>query len=267
MGIYQGNYSIIPEVKSAYTQAVAGGYAGTEEDFNQLLSSIGGFPLSIDSNEKIRRGNNRKLLAMIGSLNDLKSDFKTQTSNRISAINQEKSWVDIFIAGRTVRLNLDNPENGSPYEILYLSGYGFNRNSVYSCKKESAKTIIDINVDNQRFTDLSFLTEGFTFHHLTINYEVDEIAENGTTHNQILTTLSITPDKICICESGANASGNLVKTLININSGDNVNTIAAHGNNLKVFTIKPSGSRYYIERVDSPADNVVIKTFNLEGGF
>lgn len=41
MGVYQGEHSLAVSAKSAYHQAVAGGYTGSEDDFNRALAAVG----------------------------------------------------------------------------------------------------------------------------------------------------------------------------------------------------------------------------------
>lgn len=213
----------------------------------------------IERYEKIKRGVDRKLLSITGALADRQKQARSDNEYsycRVTAVDD--GYIDISVSGaafkRTIRISI--AEAATRYEVTRLSGYGFTRETVYSTTA-AEKRIIDINIENQRYTDLEILkTVGFEFRNLILNYEVQIDSSNVC-----LVTLFISPDAISICETVPDGH-TPVTSLI---GGSYITPIVTHGNNIKVFTVN-DGKRYYTERVEQ-VGNSVIKTFNMKGGF
>ena len=56
MGVYQGDKPFSRYGKSAYQQAVEGGYKGTQEEFNALLASVGKASFTTDKSLTLKDG-------------------------------------------------------------------------------------------------------------------------------------------------------------------------------------------------------------------
>lgn len=215
----------------------------------------------IERYEKVKRGVDRKLLAITGNLADRQKQWVIDNEySYCRVLEVGDGYIDINVSGiahkRTIRLSTATAAN--QYEVSRLSGYSFTRGTVYSTTA-TAKRIIDVNIEDKRYTDIEVLkTVGFAFRNLIINYEV-QIDET----NVCLVTLCITPDMISICETVPEAmKDTLVTSLV---GGANVTPVVTHGTSMMVFTVK-DGKRYYTERVEQ-VGNSVIKTFNMKGGF
>lgn len=214
-----------------------------------------------ESYAKVKRGVDRKLLAITGNLADRqKQGVIDNEYSYCRVLEVGADYMDINVSGiahkRTIRLS--TAAAATQYEVSRLSGYSFTRGTVYSTTA-TAKRIIDVNIEDKRYTDIEVLkTVGFAFRNLIINYEV-QIDET----NVCLVTLCITPDMISICETVPEAmKDTLVTSLV---GGANVTPVVTHGTSMMVFTIK-DGKRYYTERVEQ-VGNSVLKTFNMKGGF
>lgn len=202
----------------------------------------------------------RKILSISGNLSDIQRRWNSDNEYctcRVKTVTEE--YIDINISGaafkRDIRLSVKQGD-ASLYEISMLSGWGFNRKSIYGATSTN-KRIVDVNIEDVRYTNIDVLkTVGFNFRSAVINYDV----VNGTALVGHV-TLSISPECIQICETTANTSDSVTTCI----TGNYVSPVAQHGSNLYVFTMN-NGKRYYTEKIEK-FGNTVLKTFGLKGVF